>query len=67
MHIGTENPALYIEQLAKDAGVHIDDACEAAGVSRSTITRWKNESTAPKFETFIKLQDAIKRLRTIEA
>lgn len=46
-----------IKQARKDAGVTQEDAAEALGVSRQTISNWENEKTYPDIISVLKMSD----------
>lgn len=56
------NPAIYFEAKAAEASITLDALCNRAGISRSTLTRWKNNSSAATFTSINKLQKALKKL-----
>lgn len=62
MELCTDNPAIYIETKAANAGIDIDDLCDAAGVARSTLTRWKNKTNGATFGTVQKFEKALTKL-----
>lgn len=59
-----ENPALYFETKASEANISIDALCDEAGISRSTLTRWKSNSNGATFSSIKKLQKALTELTT---
>jgi len=58
----SENPALYFESKAAEAGVSIDYLCDTAGISRSTLCRWKSNSNGATIASIKKLEEALKKL-----
>jgi hypothetical protein len=57
-----ENPSLYFETKASEANIRIDDLCDAAGLARSTFTRWKSKKNGATFASIKKLQVALDKL-----
>lgn len=57
----TIDPAAQIEAIAKDAGVSVAEACKLAGVSYSTVFRWRQKMPA-SFENFNNICAAIREL-----
>lgn len=63
MNTYTDNPAILLEQQAIEAGITINDLCDAANIARSTFTRWKNGTNGATFLTVNKLSAALEILK----
>lgn len=49
------------------AGSSVDDLCRAAGINRSSWTRWKNGSCEPLLSTWTKVREAFSTLTASSA
>lgn len=51
-----------LEHLAKAEGVSLEEACDAEGVARTTLLRWRKREAHPREATALALSDRIKML-----
>lgn len=49
------------EKQLKDAGIHIDEVLERAGVDRSSWTGWKRRNVSPRMSTLQRVEEEIER------
>lgn len=57
-----KNDLHALEKALRQASVPVEDVLAAAGVDRSTWSRWKNDRTIPRFENWLKVRNAADRL-----
>lgn len=50
---------LQLEQLAKEKGITMKKACAMAGISPSTVSRWKHGKQSPQMLLFQRLHESV--------